>query len=119
MITAVAAAAMPVPVNVLAGEQPVNGILKIRLGATSSFDQCNSSSGMRNEDMTQAVAALAAELHDHLGDIGDKTSSGTQLHDIGIHFPIISTAGADLPLERDPTRAFAITSAKTYPNLID
>jgi hypothetical protein len=119
MITAVAAAAMPVPVNVLAWQQPLNGILKIRLGAASGLDQRDASGGMRNKDVTQPVAAIATELHDHLRDIGDKTSSGTQLHDIGIHFPIISTAGADLPLERDPTGAFAITSAKTYSNLID
>lgn len=45
---------------------------------------------MRNKDMTQAIVAVMAELNDHLSDIGDKTSSGTYLHDIGIHFPIIS-----------------------------
>jgi hypothetical protein len=47
--------------------------------------------GMRNKDMTQPVAAVAAELVDHLSDIGfDWTSTGTQLRDIRIHFPIIS-----------------------------
>jgi hypothetical protein len=110
---------MPMPVDVLAWEQPLNGILKIRLGAAAGLDHCDAGGGMRNEDMTQPVAPPATELNDHLRDIGDKTSPGTQLHDIGIHFPIISTAGDDVPLERDPTGAFAITSAKTYPNLID
>jgi hypothetical protein len=84
---------MPVPVNVLAGEQPVNGVLEIGLGAASSLDQCDAGGCMRNKDMTQAVAAIMAELKDHLSDIGDKTSSGTYLHDIGIHFPIISGNG--------------------------
>jgi hypothetical protein len=39
---------------------------------------------MRNKYMTQPVAAVATELNDHLSDIGDKTSSGTELHDIPI-----------------------------------
>jgi len=46
---------------------------------------------MRNKNVAQPVAAFATELIDHLGDIGNKTSSGTQLHDIGIHLPIIAT----------------------------
>lgn len=83
-------ATMPVPVNVFAGEQPVNGVLEIGLGAASSFNQGDASGCMRNKDMTQAIVAVMAELNDHLSDIGDKTSSGTYLHDIGIHFPIIS-----------------------------
>jgi hypothetical protein len=46
---------------------------------------------MRNKDVAQPVAAFATELIDHLSDIGGKTSSGTQLHDLGIHLPIIAT----------------------------
>jgi hypothetical protein len=49
MITAVIAATMPVPVDVLAGQQPVNGVLKIRLGATAGLDQCEASGCMRNK----------------------------------------------------------------------
>jgi hypothetical protein len=77
MITAVTAAAMPVPVDVLARQQPLNGVLKIRLGAAAGLDQCEASSCMRNKDVTQPVAAVATELKDHLSDIGDNTSSGT------------------------------------------
>ena len=90
MVTAVAAASMPVPVDVLAREQPVNGVLEIGLGAASGLDQCDASGCMRNKDMTQTVAAVAAELTDHLSDVGDETSPGAYLDDIGIHFPIIS-----------------------------
>ena len=88
MVATVAAAAMPVPVNVLAREQPVNRVPKIGLRAAAGLDQRDASGGMRNKDMTQPVAPLATELNDHLGDVGDKSSSGTQLYDIGIHFPI-------------------------------
>jgi hypothetical protein len=77
MITAVTAATMPVSVDVLAGQQPANGVLEIRLGATAGLDQCKASSCMRNKDVTQPVAAVATELKDHLRDIGDNTSSGT------------------------------------------
>jgi hypothetical protein len=49
MIPAVIAATMPVPVDVLAGQQPVNGVLKIRLGATAGLDQCEASGCMRNK----------------------------------------------------------------------
>jgi hypothetical protein len=73
----VTTAAVPVPVNVIAGEQPVNCVLEIRLGAASGLDQCNTSGGMRNEDVTQSVAAITTEPKDHLCDIGDKTSAGT------------------------------------------
>lgn len=90
MVTTVTAATVPVSVNVLPGEQPVNGVLEIGLGAASGLNQCDASGCMWNKDMTQAVAAAAAELKDHFSDIGDKTSSGTYLHDIGMHFPIIS-----------------------------
>ena len=56
--------------------------------SASGLDHCDASGGMWNEDMTQPVAAITTELKDHLSDIGDRTSSGTQLHDI--HFPIVS-----------------------------
>ena len=89
MVATVAAAAMPVPVNVLAWEQPVNRVPKIGLRAAAGLDQRDASGGMRNKDIeTQPVAPLATELNDHLGDVGDKSSSGTQLYDIGLHFPI-------------------------------
>jgi hypothetical protein len=77
MITAVSATTMPVSVDVLAGQQPVNGVLKIRLGAAAGLDQCDASGCMRNKHMTQPVTAVATELKDHLSDIGDNTSSGT------------------------------------------
>ena len=48
-----------------------------RTQAASSFNQGDAGGCMRNKDMTQAVAAVVAELKDHLSDIGDKTSSGT------------------------------------------
>ena len=109
MVTAVTAATVPVPVNVLAGEQPVNGVLEIGLGTASGLHQCDASGCMRNKDMTQAVAAVAAELKDHFSDIGDKTGSGTYLKDIGMHFPIISgkvlrpsSAGAEEMLHGKP-----------------
>jgi hypothetical protein len=77
VITAVTATAMPVPVDVVTREQPVNGLLEVRLGAAAGLDQCEASSCMRNKDVTQPVAAVATELKDHLGDISDNTSSGT------------------------------------------
>jgi hypothetical protein len=86
-----AAAAVPVPVDVITREQPVNRRLQIGLGAASGFDQCDAGSCMRNKDVTQPVAAVAAELKDHLSDISDKTSSGMELHDIGIHLSIIAS----------------------------
>jgi hypothetical protein len=81
---------MPVPVNVLAWEQPVNGVPEVGLGAAASLDQSDTSGCMRNKDVTQPVPAIATELTDHLSDIGDEASSGTQLHDIRIHSSIIA-----------------------------
>jgi hypothetical protein len=77
MVTAMTATAMPMPVYVLARQQPLNGVLKIRLGATAGLDQCDASGCMRNKDVTQPVAAVATELKDDLRDISDNTSSST------------------------------------------
>ena len=41
--------------------------------------------------MTQSVAAVATELKDHLSDITDNTVSGTQLHNLSKHSPMIAT----------------------------
>jgi hypothetical protein len=41
--------------------------------------------------MTQTITAVPTELKDLLTDIGDKTASGTQLHEVGIHSSIIPT----------------------------
>lgn len=90
MIAAMSAAAMPMPVNVVFGEQPVDGVLEIGLRAAAGLDQCDAGSRMRNKDVTQPVAAVATELSDHLSDIGDDASSGVQLYDIRIHSPIIA-----------------------------
>jgi hypothetical protein len=92
VVTTVAAAAMPMPVNIVARKQPVNGTFQIGLGAAASLDQCDAHGGVRSEDVTQSVAAVATELKDRVSDIGDNTSSGTHLHDICIHLPIIATA---------------------------
>jgi len=91
------AAAVPVPVNVVAGKQPVNGLLEVRLGAAASLDQGDARGCVRNKDVTQAIAPVATKLKDQVSDIGDKTGSGTQLDDIGVHSSIIATAGYDFP----------------------
>jgi hypothetical protein len=49
---------------------------------------------MRNEYVTQPVAAVATELEDHFSDIGDEAISVVQLYDIRIHLPIIITGQA-------------------------
>ena len=54
---------------------------------------------MRNKDVTRSVAAVATELKD-LSDISDNTFSGTQLHNLRIHSPIIATPGDALPKGR-------------------
>jgi len=68
---------MSVPVNVFAGQQPVNSVLKIRFGAAASLDQGHAGSCVRHKHVTQPVAAVATELKDQLSDIGDDTRSGT------------------------------------------
>ena len=93
MITAVAGAAVPVPVDVVAGKQPANGILEVGLRAAPSLDQCDAGSCVRDKDLTQSVAAIATELKDPVSEISDKTASGTHLHNIAIHRSIIPTAG--------------------------
>ena len=47
------------------GEQPLNGVPEIGLRAASCLNQCDAGGCMRNKDMTQAVAAVVAELTDH------------------------------------------------------
>ena len=91
MIATVTAAAVPVPIDIVAWQQPVDGILKIGFGTAAGLDQGHAGGCMRHKDVTQAVAAVPTELKDLLADIGDKTVSGTQLHDIGIHASIIAT----------------------------
>ena len=93
MITAVAGAAVPVPVYVVAGKQPANGVLEVGLRAAPSLDQCDAGSCVRNKDLTQSVATIAAELKDPVSEISDKTATGTHLHNIAIHRSIIPTAG--------------------------
>ena len=58
MVTAVTAAAVPVPVAAVAGKQPVNGVLEIELRAAPSLDQRDARGCMRNKDMTQPVPRL-------------------------------------------------------------
>src|SRR4029453_8313439 len=89
MVTAVTAAPVPVPIDVVTREQPVNGLLEVRLGAAASLDHCDARGCVRNKDMTQTVAAAATEPTDVVGDIGDEIRSGMQLHDIGIHFALL------------------------------
>ena len=93
MITAVTPAAVPVPVDIVTGQQPVNRILKVGLGAAAGFDQSEAGRCVWNKDVTQPVAAVTTKLNDLLADISDKTASGTQLHDIAIHSSIIAAAG--------------------------
>src|SRR4029453_6424295 len=92
MVTAVTAAAVPVPIDVLTREQPINGLLEVRLGAAASLDQGDTRGCVRNKDMTQTVAAAATEALDVVSDIGDETRPGMQLHDIGIHFGVTRSA---------------------------
>src|SRR5215213_3370920 len=81
---------MPMSVKVLAWKQPADGVLKIGLGAAAGLDQRDAGGRMRNKDVTESVAPVTTELSDHMSDIGDEASSGVQLHDIGVHSPIIA-----------------------------
>jgi hypothetical protein len=54
-------AAVLVPVDVVAREQPVNGLLEVRLGAATSLDQCDARSCVRNKDVTRSVDAVATD----------------------------------------------------------
>jgi hypothetical protein len=105
VITAVTGAAVPVPIDVVAGKQPVNGILEVGLRAAPSLDQCDAGSCVRNEDLTQSVAAVATELKDPVSEISDETATGTHLHNIAIHRSIIPTAGviANATFRRAPS----------------
>ena len=76
VITAVTTAAVPVPVDVAAGQQPANGFLEVGLGAAASLDQCDAGSCVRNEDVTQSIAAVATELKDPVSEVSDKTGTG-------------------------------------------
>jgi hypothetical protein len=73
---------MPMPVKVVAWKQPVDGVLKIGLGAAAGLDQRDAGGRMRNKDVTQPVAAVAAEVKDHFSDIADEASPVVQLYDI-------------------------------------
>jgi hypothetical protein len=64
MVTSMTAASVPVPVDVVAGEQVVNGLLEVRLRAATSLDQCDPRGCVRNKDVTQSVAAVATEPED-------------------------------------------------------
>jgi hypothetical protein len=56
VVTAMTAAAVPVPVDVVAREQPVNGLLEVRLRAATSLDQGDARGCVRNKDVTESVA---------------------------------------------------------------
>jgi hypothetical protein len=89
VVAAVTPAAMPMSVEVLTWEQPLNGVFEIGFGAAAGLDQRGAGGRMRNEYVTQPVAAVATELEDHFSDIGDEAISVVQLYDIRIHLPII------------------------------
>ena len=114
MITAVTAAAVPMPVDVVPWEQPVNRILKVGLGAAAGFDQCEAGRCVWDKDVTQPVAAVTTKLKDLLADISDKTASGTQLHDIAIHSSIIATAGTDNHPGRARLRRHFLRTVRTW-----
>jgi anionic cell wall polymer biosynthesis LytR-Cps2A-Psr (LCP) family protein len=101
MITSMAATTVPVPIDIVAGQQTINGDLKIGFGAAAGLDQGDAGRRVRNKDVTQTVAAVATELSDLLTDITNKTGSGTQLHDLGIHSSIITIANESLPARCD------------------
>ncbi len=90
MVTAVTSAAVPMPVDVVAREQPVNCVLEVGLGAAAGLDECDAGGRVWDEDVTQAVAASATELEERVGDIGDQSSAGAQLNDLGMHRSIIA-----------------------------
>jgi hypothetical protein len=48
VVAAVTAAAVPVPANIFAGTQPLNGVLEIGFRAASGPDQCDASGRVRN-----------------------------------------------------------------------
>jgi hypothetical protein len=90
VVTAVTSAAVPMPVDVVAREQPVNCFLEVGLGAAARLDECDADGRVWDEDVTQPVAASATELEERVGDIGDQSSAGAQLYDIGMHRSIIA-----------------------------
>jgi hypothetical protein len=52
VVAAVTPAAMPMSVEVLTWEQPLNGVLEIGLGAAAGLDQRDAGGRMRNKDVT-------------------------------------------------------------------
>jgi hypothetical protein len=132
MITAMTAAAMPMPIAVVPWEQPINRVLKVGLGAAAGFDQCEASRCVRNKDVTQPVAAVTTKLNDLLTDIGHETASGTQRHDFGIHSSIIArrfkrrpreqihSAGVEEPhLVREHDRLHAVSEVELHQDVRD
>jgi hypothetical protein len=112
------AAAVPVPVNVVARAHPVNGHLEVRLRAATSLDQCDTRGCVRNKDVTQAIAAVATKLKNQVSDIGDKTGSGTQLHDIGVHSSIIATAGYHFPTRANRVGRWDLEPSSRFPTSV-
>ena len=92
MIAPVSTAAVPVTVYVLGGKQAVYRILEVGLGSAASLDQRDASGGVRNEDLAQAIAAVATELMKFVGDLGDEPGSGSHVHDVGMHTAIMAAA---------------------------
>ena len=83
-------AAVPVPVDVLAGEQPADCTREVSFGAAAGLDQRDACRRMGDEHVAQSVSASATELEELVGDLGDQPGPGAQLHDVGMHVAIIA-----------------------------
>ena len=86
-------AAVPVAIDVLGGKQPVDRILEVGLRSAAGLHQRDAGGRMRDEDMAQSVAAVAAELVELASDVGDESGAGADVHDLGIHSAIMVAVG--------------------------
>jgi hypothetical protein len=84
---------VPVPVDVVAGEQPVDRTFEVCLGVAAGLDQRDAGGRVWDEHVAQPVAVFATELEELVSDIGDQPGAGAQSYDVGMHRTIIA-AGA-------------------------
>lgn len=90
MIASVALAAVPVPVDVLAGEYAVDGVVEIRFRTAARLHEGNARCRMWDEDVAQAVALATAVLGDIAADICDQSIAGLQPYELRLHGPMMA-----------------------------
>ncbi len=85
VVAAVPAAAVPVPVDVVGGQQPVDRVGEVGLAARARLDQRDAGGRVRHEHVQQPVAAAGAEAGRVGGQVGDEGGAAADLQLLAVH----------------------------------